>query len=163
MVSLMVVLSFVFIPVRCDASTAPHSIFISPNMLNQTDGHRHHGAGSESPGRAKSIAHHSPVTFDPDASDSPAHLHGQAADSNRSNASMEETAREHCAPLLGSGSDPASQQPVGATLDLPPTSIVSGSNALQPLDSEPLRISFGPTAILSGIATPPDSPPPESI
>ncbi len=67
LISLLLVVSFVLIPVRCDASTAPHSIFVSPNMLNPSAGHEHHmsGAATQSE-QTKSIPHHSPVAADAD-------------------------------------------------------------------------------------------------
>jgi len=163
LISLLLVVSFVLIPVRCDASTAPHSIFVSPNMLNPSAGHEHHmsGAATQSE-QTKSIPHHSPVAADADPAMAAMHGHTQTA-SDTPDSPAERSARDHCASLLASDNDPGSQQPVGATLDLPPTSVVANSTTLQPLDGEPLLLSFGPTSILSGITTPPDAPPPKSI
>lgn len=163
LISLVLVVSFALIPVRCDASTAPHSIFVSPNMLNQADGHQHHMSGAAAQSEpTKSIPHHSPVAADVDPAMAAMHDHGQMA-GETSDSTGSAPVCERCAPLLANGNDPGSQQPVGATLDLPPTSVVANSTTLQPLDGEPLLLSFGPISILSGITTPPDAPPPKSI
>lgn len=163
LISLLLVVSFALIPVRCDASTAPHSIFVSPNMLNQADGHQHHmGDAAAQPEQTKSIPHHSPVAANADPAMAAMHDHGQMTGETPDSTGSAPVC-ERCAPLLANGNDPGSQQPVGATLDLPPTSVVANSTTLQPLDGEPLLLSFGPISILSGITTPPDAPPPKSI
>ena len=156
LVSLLVALSFVFIPVRCDASTAPHSIFVSPNMLNVAGGHQHHGGGVARAAPVQSIAHHSPISHDADTTVSGAHQHGpDGAKSTDSPASEQATAH------LGGDNHPGSQQPVGATLDLPPTTVTSESNLLPLLEGESRLLIFGPTSTLHGISHTPENPPPE--
>ncbi len=161
--SLALVVSFALIPVRCDASTAPHSIFLSPNMLNHSGSHQQHTSDAAAQSeQSRSIPHHSPVAADADPAMAGMHADAQTT-SDTPDSTGNNSASEHCAPLLGNENDPGSQQPLGATLDLPATSVTANSTTLQPLDGEPLLLSFGPTSILSGITTPPDAPPPKSL
>lgn len=161
LISLAVILSFVFIPVRCDASTAPHSIFVSPNMLNQTSDHQHHAASAARSERSQTIAHHSPLIIEAGSATTASHVHEADLDMSAASQSSD-SAHTPGAPMLGNPSDPGSQQPAGATLDLPPSSVISNTTNLQPLDGEPLLLSFDRLLVLSGISTPPDAPPPKS-
>jgi hypothetical protein len=155
LVSLLVIVSFTFIPVRCDASAAPHSIFVAPNMLNQSGEHAHHATETSHHAVAKSVPHHSPV-----AADTAGHTHNAASDDASS--SLSDSSQQACAVTLAAGSDPESQQPVGATLDLPATSLNPDTATLQPLDMETELLLFAPAAVLTGMAAPPDAPPPKA-
>lgn len=157
LVSLLVIVSFAFIPVRCDASTAPHSIFVAPDMLNQSGGHAHHATDTShhTHAAAKSAPHHSPM-----AADMTGHTHTAASDDAPSN--LGDSSQQACAVALAAGSDPGSQQPVGATLDLPASSVTPVTVTLQPLDLQTELLLFAPAAVLTGITAPPDAPPPKA-
>jgi hypothetical protein len=150
LVSLFLIVSFAVIPVRCDVSAAPHSIFTAPGVMNAMDRHAHHATGATPRESAKSVPHHSPM-----AEDASGHRHGVAADG----ASADLT--ERCSSVLGSGGDPKSQQPVSATLDLPTSSITPDAVTLQPLDTQAELLLFAPATVLSGITAPPEAPPPK--
>ena len=140
-VTLLLVVSFAFIPVRCDASSAPHSIFVDPvpsggepvarsSSAAMTD-HSHHHAGM----------HHTAKT-------------AAAEDST--------PAQEACALTQAEGTDLHSQQPVGAALDLPVTPVTPMVAALMLLEGERVVPISAPTATLTGISAPPEAPPPKS-
>ena len=152
LISLLLIVSFAFIPVRCDASAAPHSIFIAPGVMNETGGHPHHATGIAQGAVSKSVPHHSPVV-----DDSSAHQQcNRASIADRVSSTPDDSSQVHTLSLSGSA-DPASQQPVGGTLDMPPTSITPGSTTLQPLDTQTELLLFAPAAVLDGISTPPDA------
>lgn len=153
MVSLLLVLSFAFIPVRCDASTAPHSIFVSPTMLNATGGHAHHTGHENRTATVKSVAHHSPLSLDAASAEPGAHEHGPSA--------TDAPTGDQPGSQLGGANDPGSQQPVGATLDLPPTSVIGESSILPLLERTLQLLVFAPISIPGGITTAPDPPPPK--
>lgn len=160
LISLLLVISFVFIPVRCDASTAPHSIFVSPTMLNQMAGHQHHTQNINQSEATQSFAHHSPLMLDADSGMPAEHQHTQSpATPNGSDT----PAGEPSPAQLANGSDPGSQQPMGATLDLPPASVTADSNTMPRLEQESDLLLFGSISILRGITTAPTTPPPQSI
>lgn len=149
--TLVLIVSFAFIPVRCDASTAPHSIFIDPTALNGNDAHAHH---AETSAPATTAQHH--------------HHHGMAmgadtTDSGVAQVAASDAAQQACPLALASGSDPESQQPVGAALDLPTTPVSPDATTLLPLDGERLGRSSAPAIALSGIPVVPDSPPPKAV
>lgn len=157
LVSLLVITSFAFIPVRCDASAAPHSIFLAPNMLNHSGEHAHHAAEKPQGSSAKTVPHHSPVTGDPST-----HQHGESnSASDRGSSPADDPNQSIPSTDLGTGSDPESQQPVGAALDLPTTSVDPTTTLLRPLDTQPQLLIFAPAAVLSGISAPPEFPPPK--
>ncbi|HET9662390.1 MAG TPA: hypothetical protein VFP05_18835 [Thermomicrobiales bacterium] len=151
LVSLFLIVSFAVIPVRCDVSAAPHSIFAAPNMLNQSGAHTHHATGALQRESAKSVPHHSPV-----ADGASGHQHAIASDG------APVSLTERCSSLLGAGGDPESQQPVGATLDLPSSSITPDTVTLQPRGMQTQLLRFAPAALLSGIDAPPETPPPRA-
>lgn len=155
LVSLLLIVSFAFIPVRCDASAAPHSIFVAPGAMNEAGGHTHHASGIAHEAVSKSVPHHSPV-----ADDSSAHQHTPSS-SDRASSTQDDSSPARSLSLTGRA-DPASQQPVGGTLDVPPTSITPSSITLQSLDTQTELLLFAPPSVLDGISAPPDVPPPRA-
>lgn len=145
LVTLLVLVSFAFIPVRCDASAAPHSIFVDPVAIDTE--HEADPSGSQMSGMAGMHHHHAGMT----QSDA-------AADGTESS-----PLQDVCAVHLANGADPESQQPVGATLDLPTTTALTASTILPPLDGESIARPASAVDKLTGIAAPPDAPPPKSI
>lgn len=143
-VTVLVVLSFAFIPVRCDASTAPHSIFVDPVTL-ASDGHAHHAAEQEAAGEH---AHH--------------HHAGMSHATDVASVASDPM-QDLCALSLGAGADASSQQPVGAALDLPVTPVPPSETALLSRDDESLLRFAAPAAMHSEIAVAPDAPPPKSF
>jgi hypothetical protein len=140
--TLVLIVSFAFIPVRCDASTAPHSIFVDPVALDGPATHAHHAETSDPAPAAHHQHHHGMVMADV--------------------STVSEGAQEVCPLALAGGSDAESQQPVGAALDLPTTPVAPDASTLLPLDGERLNRSTAPVIALSGIPTIPDSPPPKA-
>lgn len=128
-------------------------------MLNQTDGHQHHGQNAVQSESPKSIAHHSPLTFDAESGMPENHQHTQSPPTTKET----DTPAAERATQLANGSDAGSQQPMGATLDLPPASVMADWSTLPQLGQELDLLLFGPTSILRGIITAPITPPPESI
>lgn len=144
LVTLVLIVSFAFIPVRCDASTAPHSIFVDPIGMNmeRMSGHQHAAASSE-PGTTAGHHHHG----EPNSTGST----GSA-----------DTSHLLCQFMLADGADAQSQQPVGAALDLPATPVPPDIEALLQVDSTALLLANAPAEMLTGVAIPPDSPPPKA-
>ena len=149
--TLVLIVSFAFIPVRCDASTAPHSIFVDPIALDGPDAHEHHGETSAPAPTAHHQHHHGMEMAD------------DAALSEVVQAEAPDVAQELCPLFLASGSDPESQQPVGAALDLPTTPVSPDATTLLPLDGERLDRPTAAVIVLSGIPTVPESPPPKAV
>ncbi len=149
LVTLLLIVSFAFIPVRCDASTAPHSIFVDPVVAERAgDAQARPSAGSNA-GASMHHQHHAGMV-----------MADQAADSD---ASTETASQEDCAIVLDNGADLSSQQPVGAALDLPTTPVPPNEAALIPLDGEPIVRSTAPVTAPDGVLSPPDAPPPKSF
>jgi len=145
LVTILLIVSFAFIPVRCDASTAPHSIFVDPTGMNmeRMAGHQHAAAASSESGSMTGHHHHGAPTSSSDADSADAsHL--------------------LCQFMLADGADAQSQQPVGAALDLPATPVPPDIEALLQMDGDPLMQANPPAAMLTGISIPPDSPPPKA-
>lgn len=152
-VVLLLVVSFMFIPVRCNASSAPHSIFVDPVVPERTDAHAHHLAATAKPGESTPAGHHH-------------HHHGAVASSESTEAKGDllraDTSKLHCPFDLPGGSDAQSQQPVGGSLDLPTTPVAPDLAIPLPLDGERVGLTNAPTLALSGIPISPDSPPPKT-
>lgn len=153
LVPLAIIISLIFIPVRCDASAAPHSIFVSAAAMNMPGEHSHHAESTGTNEPAKSVPHHSPVAADGTMQ------HHTEADHVMSR--TDDPIQQLCSLALTNGNDPESQQPVGAALDLPTTPITPNSATFQPLDTQSTLLLFAQAAVLSGIAFPPDAPPPK--
>ena len=156
LVSLLLIVSFAFIPVRCDASAAPHSIFVSPTMLGMTSpaAHQHHSGGAAP---QQTVPGHDPA-MRAAAMDHTSHHH-EASESDSTDPSPSE---ESSPRSLANSGDPQSQQPVGATLDLPTTSVTPISTMLLPLEREPLLLVLPVAAALHGMTVRPEAPPPKA-
>jgi hypothetical protein len=158
LVSLVLIASFAFIPVRCTASDAPHSIFVSPNLLgmSMSGSHAHHST-SAAPVPERHVPGHDPAmgTGEETHTAHPGHA-GQVSDTQSATG-------ERASHSLARDNDPQSQQPVGATLDLPPTSVTPGSILLLPLESESFPLALPDPTILDGMTIPPEAPPPKTF
>ncbi len=140
--TLLLIVSFVFSPVRCDASSAPHSLFVDPVP-----------SGGEQDARSSSVA----------MTDHSHHHHAGMHHAAKTAASESATpAQDVCALDDVVGTDLHSEQPVGAALDLPVTPVTPMVAALLPLEGERVMPIVAPAAILTGIAAPPEAPPPRS-
>lgn len=140
-ITLLLVVSFAFIPVRCDASSAPHSIFLDPIPS---------GGGQDVRSSSTAMTDHS-------------HHHAAMHHAAKTAASDDSApAQDVCALTQAEGTDLQSQQPVGAALDLPVTPVAPMVSALLPLEGERLMPISAPTTTLTGISAPPEAPPPKS-
>lgn len=146
LVILLVIVSFAFIPVRCDASSAPHSIFVDPVVLDSERGSHHASASHTQSEMPAGHAHHAGMHHDAKSAST-------AVDSD--------PLQDVCALTLTSGTDTSSQQPIGAALDLPTTPVPPVANALLPFEGDsPTRVS-APAIVLTGVTAPPEAPPPK--
>lgn len=152
LITLMLVVSFVFIPVRCDASAAPHSIFVAPVAMGSM-AHSHHEMAHSGP--AKTVAGKSMLAH--------TQHHDATASSSAKSMLAARSLRAPCSAMLSSGADPKSQQPVGAALDLPTAPVPPTSSALLARDGATV-LSWPAQAVApQGIALEPDAPPPKTV
>lgn len=143
LLTLLLVVSFAAIPVRCDASMAPHSIFVDPVAMDAdadrqsdaapVDNHHHHAGMHDMAGMTADVAD--------DASSA---------------------AQDGCVVSMTAGTDLHSQQPVGAAFDLPTTPVPPVASALLPIEGELVVFASASTMVLTGIMAPPEAPPPKS-
>ena len=143
LISLVLIVSFAFIPVRCDASDAPHSIFVSPNMLamKNTGSHQHHSSSTEV--RERTVPGHNPAMAVTGLD--------HTTDRSASNPGW-----------LANGSDPESQHPLGAAFALPTTSVTPGSTNLLSLEGQRRPLLVPVALALDGMTVPPEAPPPRA-
>ncbi len=168
-IALLLIVSFVCIPVRCDASAAPHSIFMSATMVNEQHAGTHHHAATDAASTDAAPTHEKHVPgHDPRMAMATTH-HAASAQtqvpqpsSDLAPVALQNSLHNPCGVSLASGNDPKSQQPVGATLDLPTTTIAPDSTTLHPLDTTALELMFAPAVELSGFIAPPEAPPPKA-
>ncbi|MCO5221773.1 MAG: hypothetical protein M9947_09370 [Thermomicrobiales bacterium] len=133
----LLVLSFLSIPVRCDVSAAPHSIFVDPPPTSTNGDHRSHAVAD----RGSAVAHEK-------------HVPGHSVDPN---AAQEP---DRCVVAANPGADPGSQAPVSSSLDLPVTTAPPVTEAPFDQDGAGIVLLGNERAALIGIAVSPDSPPP---
>jgi len=141
LVTLLLIASFALIPVRCDASTAPHSIFTDPMTVDAAD----------DKSDAESVTHHHQHHPGMNMAD-------MTADAGNAHSS---TSDELCSISLTAGTDLHSQQPVGAALDVPTTPVPPVAVGLFQLDGEPIVRASAPVLVLTGVTAPPEAPPPK--
>lgn len=147
-ITLMLLVSFAFIPVRCDASVAAHSIFASPSgMASMGHGHAAHHASGQKVVPGKSMLGHASHPASPAERQ---HLATGAF-------GAEEPGRV----LLAGGSDPESQQPVGAALDLPTPPVPPDAGIPLIAADDVVSLAAAAVVVLHGIAISPDAPPPK--
>lgn len=138
---LLLMVAFAFVPVRCDASAVAHSIFIDP-FANDT---RPASSGQPTTEMAMGHGHH--------------HQADAFAGSDDFSGAADQQVR--CPLGIDNGTDTKSQRPVGATLDLPTTPILSNFVILPPLHGDQVSRLSSPITVLSGITQPPEAPPPK--
>lgn len=142
-VSVLLALSFLAIPVRCDAALAPHSIFLSPAQSGVAIEHSHSSSPSShrQPSQGKAV-HSKSAALEAELHD-PRYICGD-------DVAERET-------------DTKSQAPVGATFDLPIQSVVQRSGFVPPPSDECTLTLPQPGCLSEGAAVAPDPPPPKPV
>lgn len=141
--TLLLVLSFAAIPVRCDVSAAPHSIFDDPVAAGR------HLAHQQADDQHSSAAH----------ADGHRHLPSHAMDSEAASLASDRTDAD-AAPAT---TDLSSQTPVSGALDMPPALVPPASDALEQATDRQIVPAVLQERLPNGVTLAPVPPPPKSV
>lgn len=158
LLNVLLALAFLLIPVRCDAASAAHSIFLTPaeSGVAVDGGHRHSGAATshqhDTQGKAAPskdmTAQHAAVESDP-------FLCGDEVTTTQTS-----VATEH--PADPGETDAKSQSPLGATLYLPIPTTLQIFELTPSLEIEQRLELPPPAGLVSAELISPEPPPPKS-